>query len=72
MWHFISTGRLGKYARKEGIQQSLEIMVEYKNLPIVPAEVIRYLSENEEELLAVFRSFFAELQAFCADYSPDR
>lgn len=68
MWHFIGTGRLGRYAHKAGIGQSLEIMVEYRHIGVSPQEAVEYLTEHEEELLEIFRPFFAELQAFCRDY----
>lgn len=68
MWHFISTNRLNKYARKSGIRQSLEIMVEYKNIRISPTEAIEYLTQHEDELSAVFTPFFRELEEYCRAY----
>ena len=68
MWHFIGSNRLRKYATTEGIRESLEIMVHYKNIVISPDEAILYLAEHETELLATFRPFFAELQAYCSDW----
>lgn len=67
MWHFIGTGRLGKYASKEGVRRSLEIMARYR-MDISPDEAVAWLTEHEEELWAVFVPFFGELQAFCADW----
>lgn len=68
VWHFIFTNRLGKYATKDGIKDSLEIMVRVHRLPISVPEAINYLSEHEEELFNTFKLFFTELQKFCEDY----
>ena len=72
MWHFITTDRLGKYADTEGIRESLEIMVKYKHIVISPEESIKYLIGHEKELLAVFRPFFSELQAYCTGWREQR
>lgn len=69
MWHFIGSNRLNKYATTEGIRESLGIMVHYKNIAISPDEAIRYLTEHETELLAVFRPFFTELQGYCQEWT---
>ncbi len=62
MWHFILTDRLGRYAAKEGIRESLEIMVRYDRIDISVEEAIRYLAAHEESLRALFHPFFEELQ----------
>ncbi|MDL2230616.1 ACP phosphodiesterase [Alistipes sp. OttesenSCG-928-L06] len=67
MWHFIFRDRLGQYAHKTGIRESLEIMVAYKHIGISPEQAIDYLTQHEDELRAMFRSFFAELQQFCRE-----
>lgn len=74
MWHFIGTGRLTKYATKEGIRQSLEIMVTYHRIDISVEEAIRYLEEHEKDLYDIFLPFFEKLQALCHGYlhAPDR
>ena len=46
LWHFILTNRLGRYASPEGIRQSLEIMVTYRNLQVSPPEAVAYLAFN--------------------------
>lgn len=68
MWHFILTDRLSKYARPEGIRQSLEIMVEYRNLDISVDEAMTYLKENEDYLFNRFVLFFKEIQSFSINY----
>jgi Uncharacterized protein conserved in bacteria len=64
MWHFILTNRLSKYATTDGIKDSLKIMVHYNRIAISVEEAIDYLTTHEEELRAVFRPFFHELQAY--------
>ena len=69
MWHFICSDRLGKYATKEGVGQSLSIMVKvHPQMDISVGEAVNYLTEHEEEILAVFRIFFNDLQSFCNGY----
>ncbi|MDF9829849.1 ACP phosphodiesterase [Parabacteroides sp. PF5-6] len=63
MWHFILTDRLNKYASLHGIRGSLEIMVRVHRITISVSQAIEYLQAHEEELYAVFRPFFLELQA---------
>ena len=65
MWHFILTNRLGRYASKEGVLQSLSIMVEYRGLRIVPQHAIDFLIENEEDWRERFDLFFFEIDEFC-------
>jgi len=68
MWHFITTDRLSKYAQPEGIRQSLEIMVKYRNLDISVDQAMTYLSVHETELFEKFMLFFSDLQLFCKQY----
>lgn len=65
LWHFILTNRLGRYASPEGIRQSLEIMVTYRNLQVSPPEAVAYLEQHREEWQALFREFFPEVQEMC-------
>ena len=64
MWHFIATDRLSRYADKEGIRRSLEIMVAYKHISISPLQAIEYLDEHEEHLRSIFNEVFKELQTY--------
>ncbi|MBQ4279007.1 MAG: DUF479 domain-containing protein [Rikenellaceae bacterium] len=66
MWHFIGTGRLGRYATEAGIRESLSIMVRVRNIDISVDEAMDYLAVHEEELQDVFFPFFAALQAYAA------
>ena len=68
VWHFILTNRLCRYASARGIQESLEIMVAFKNLKIDPEEAIRFLREHEERLGALFDAFFPEMIHHCKVY----
>lgn len=68
MWHFIGTDRLGKYATKEGIKESLEIMHRVGRLKISPDQAIEYLIEHEQEIEKVFFDLFPELQAYSKEY----
>ncbi len=67
MWHFISTNRLGRYASLEGIRESVGIMARYGRMRISADEAVAWLTAHEDELWAVFRPFFEELQAVCRD-----
>ncbi len=71
VWHFILTGRLQKYATRNGIKESLDIMVEYHHIDISVDKAVRYLEEHDEELFAVFRPFFIELQKFSIEYQDN-
>lgn len=68
MWHLIFSDRLNKYANKEGIRRSLEIMVKYKRIAISADLAISYLTENEDKLFLFFLSFFNEVRDFADDY----
>ncbi len=68
MWHFILTGRLGKYASLEGIRESLDIMARYGRMDISADRAVEYLAVHEGELWVLFRPFFGELQAFCREW----
>ncbi len=65
LWHFILTNRLYRYASKEGIQESLEIMVTYKNLQISPPEAIAFLTAHYDELYGLFLRFLPDLEEMC-------
>ena len=65
MWHFILTDRLNCYASKEGIAQSLAIMVKYRDLQVDPLQAIRILTEYENEWRNIFELFFQEMVCFC-------
>ena len=65
LWHFILTNRLSRYASLEGIRQSLEIMVTYRNLQVSPEEAVAYLEQHREEWHALFREFFPQVQEMC-------
>lgn len=68
MWHFIFTDRLGNYANLDGIKDTLEKMVQYRNVNISVEKAMQYLTDNKNELLAVFFPFFQELQSYCKNY----
>ncbi|MDL2251980.1 ACP phosphodiesterase [Odoribacter sp. OttesenSCG-928-J03] len=65
LWHFILTNRLCKYARTEGIRESLEIMTRYKKFEIDPDYAIKFLLTHQEILQQKFSLFFPDLQLFC-------
>jgi acyl carrier protein phosphodiesterase len=68
MWHFIGTDRLYKYAFKDGIRKSLDIMVVYRHVDIPVDKAINFLTEYEKELWSIFQLFFCELQELCYGY----
>lgn len=68
MWHFIGTNRLARYGTMAGIRESVGIMVRIGRITLSVDEVMQYLAEHELRLMAVFRPFFSELQAYCAGY----
>jgi len=68
IWHFILTDRLGKYATIDGIKDSLQIMTRVQRIDISVPMAIEYLKEHEEELFALFQSFFEELIAYSEEY----
>lgn len=72
MWHFILTDRLGKYARVEGIRESLDIMVKYRNLDISVDQAINYLLAHETYLFEQFLLFFSDLRVFSKDYIQNK
>lgn len=67
MWHFILTNRLSKYATKDGIKNSLQIMTRVGRIDISVPMAMEYLEEHEEELFDVFQLFFPELQSHCKE-----
>lgn len=72
MWHFIGSGRLGRYAYKKGIRESLDIMVHVGRLHINVDSAMEYLTEYEDELWQLFLPFFRELEAFCCEFAEER
>lgn len=64
MWHFIFTNRLCKYATKAGIAEALRIMEDLGRMKVSADEAMRYLNAHEDDLLAVFRTFFVDLMTF--------
>lgn len=74
MWHFIGTDRLGRYATLRGIEESLRIMIRVHGLDLSSERAVEHLVLHEEELLALFREFFDQLQTFSNHYilSADR
>ncbi|MGL4993221.1 MAG: ACP phosphodiesterase [Bacteroidales bacterium] len=60
--HFIATDRLGSYRRAQGVRESLEIMVEYRNLDINVDSAMMFLSEQERELFVLLDQFINELK----------
>lgn len=68
MWHFIGTGRLGKYASVDGVRNSLEIMVRVGRIELPVERAVDYLTAHEEELWMDFKPFFSSLQLYCADW----
>ncbi len=63
IFHFVATDRLMKYKSLEGIKESLDIMVYYRELPIETKSVIGFLRDNEDHFRANFHRFFVELQS---------
>lgn len=62
--HFTTTNRLYKYATLKGLNESLEIMSNYKIKALKPAACIRFLNENKPIIETKFRLFFADLQQY--------
>ena len=65
LWHFILTNRLVRYASLSGIERSLEIMVEYKNLRIDPGLAIVFFERNQERLQELFDRFLPDVRKMC-------
>lgn len=65
LWHFILTNRLVRYASLSGIERSLEIMVEYKNLRIDPGLAIVFFERNQERLQELFDRFLPDVRKIC-------
>lgn len=68
MWHFIGTNRLCKYAKKEGIRESLDIMVRVNRIKISVDDAIAFMGENEEWLFETLKPLMAGLQELCGGY----
>lgn len=65
LWHFMATNRLYRYRTVKGLTESLQIMVDYGEVPLSPVEVERYLTDNYSYCESLFQSFFQELQSYC-------
>lgn len=65
IWHFILTDRLGRYASRQGIKQSLDIMTRYRKIAINPPEAIVFLDKHFHKLQSLFETFFPEVQDLC-------
>ncbi len=64
IFHFIFSNRLTKYAKLEGLRESLEIMSNYKVKAIDPEKTIAFLETHKDVLENWFTLFFAELLIF--------
>ena len=62
IFHFVTTNRLGKYATKQGLHGSLQIMHRYKSKAIEPDNIIAFLNNNEKYLEKQFELFFEDLK----------
>ena len=62
IFHFVTTNRLGKYATKQGLHGSLQIMQRYKSKAIEPDNIIAFLNNNEKYLERQFELFFEDLK----------
>jgi acyl carrier protein phosphodiesterase len=67
VFHFVGTDRLGKYASKEGLKDSLEIMRRRKSSAIQPNLAIKVLDAHYLILEMHFKAFFPELIQFVED-----
>lgn len=64
IFHFAGSNRLRKYASKEGLQESLEIMRNRKSAAFQPELAIEVLTEYCNELESHFQYFFPEIIQF--------
>ncbi len=64
IFHFISTNRLGKYSSPKGLNNSLEIMANYKVSALEPTKIIEFLEENSTNISTNFHLFFPDLIKF--------
>ncbi|MGL4781626.1 MAG: ACP phosphodiesterase [Bacteroidales bacterium] len=62
VWHFILSNRLHKYRHKNGIRESLEIMRDYRHIPIDVNAAMVYLDKNQNELNDLFIFLFSSLK----------
>lgn len=62
VWHFILSNRLNKYRQKSGIRESLEIMRDYRHIPIDVNAAMEYLDKNQNELNELFIFLFRSLK----------
>ena len=54
-----------RYASLSGIERSLEIMVEYKNLGVDPEAAIVFFERNQDRLQELFDRFLPDVQEKC-------
>lgn len=64
IFHFVFSNRLAKYAKLEGLRESLEIMSNYKVKAIKPDKTIAFLQNHQEILENWFTLFFDDLLIF--------
>lgn len=64
IFHFISSHRLHKYSSHAGLQNSLQIMANYKVSALNPLKTIEFLVEHEAEIEKRFSLFFPDLLAY--------
>ena len=62
IFHFMATDRLGSYSKESGVRESLEIMVEYRNLDIDVDSAMVFLRDREADLFDLLECFIRELK----------
>jgi len=72
IWHFISSNRLCRYSTVNGLQNSLEIMANYKTPAIQPEKTIDFLQHHFPELEERFHAFFPELISYVDGLQSER
>jgi len=58
----MATDRLGSYSKESGVRESLEIMVEYRNLDIDVDSAMVFLRDREADLFDLLECFIRELK----------
>ena len=64
LWHFIFTNRLCRYCTVEGLFESLQIMVTYRNIPLSTKSIEEYFVDNYTNYQSLFNIFFSDLQSY--------
>jgi len=64
VFHFIFSNRLAKYAKLEGLRESLEIMSNHKVKAIKPDKTIDFLQQHHDIIENWFTIFFEDLLVF--------